>query len=144
MAQKTLLAIKKKLNVSIITLKENNNKNNNQNNKTSIQNITYSQAENKDETINNNKETIGIGEANQQQQQQQLSPPPPVKGGSINFSKSILVRKNYDDLDDFMEVRVAVVGNVDAGKSTLLGVLTHGVLGKKLEIKNNLLDILIQ
>ena len=30
--------------------------------------------------------------------------------------------------DDFAEVRVAVVGNVDAGKSTLLGVLTHGVL----------------
>eukprot|EP00039_Didymoeca_costata_P018987 m.335816 g.335816 ORF g.335816 m.335816 type:complete len:581 (-) comp17684_c0_seq1:38-1780(-) len=30
--------------------------------------------------------------------------------------------------DDFMDVRVAVVGNVDAGKSTLLGVLTHGEL----------------
>ena len=30
--------------------------------------------------------------------------------------------------DDFTEVRVAVVGNVDAGKSTLLGVLTHGLL----------------
>jgi len=30
--------------------------------------------------------------------------------------------------DDFCEVRVAVVGNVDAGKSTLLGVLTHGAL----------------
>ncbi|ELU07355.1 hypothetical protein CAPTEDRAFT_141891, partial [Capitella teleta] len=29
---------------------------------------------------------------------------------------------------DFNEVRVAVVGNVDAGKSTLLGVLTHGEL----------------
>jgi len=29
---------------------------------------------------------------------------------------------------DFMEIRVAVVGNVDAGKSTLLGVLTHGDL----------------
>ena len=27
-----------------------------------------------------------------------------------------------------MEIRVAVVGNVDAGKSTLLGVLTHGDL----------------
>lgn len=27
-----------------------------------------------------------------------------------------------------MEIRVAVVGNVDAGKSTLLGVLTHGEL----------------
>lgn len=30
--------------------------------------------------------------------------------------------------DDFMEIRVAVVGNVDAGKSTLLGVLTHAEL----------------
>ncbi|CAJ0591253.1 unnamed protein product [Cylicocyclus nassatus] len=30
--------------------------------------------------------------------------------------------------EDFIEVRVAVVGNVDAGKSTLLGVLTHSVL----------------
>lgn len=29
---------------------------------------------------------------------------------------------------DFMEIRVAVVGNVDAGKSTLLGVLTHSEL----------------
>uniref|UniRef100_A0A0K0E672 Tr-type G domain-containing protein n=1 Tax=Strongyloides stercoralis TaxID=6248 RepID=A0A0K0E672_STRER len=29
---------------------------------------------------------------------------------------------------DFIEVRVAVVGNVDAGKSTLLGVLTHNAL----------------
>ncbi|XP_041977826.1 GTP-binding protein 1 isoform X1 [Aricia agestis] len=32
------------------------------------------------------------------------------------------------DTNDFMEIRVAVVGNVDAGKSTLLGVLTHGEL----------------
>ncbi|XP_069365526.1 GTP-binding protein 1 isoform X2 [Maniola hyperantus] len=32
------------------------------------------------------------------------------------------------DHNDFMEIRVAVVGNVDAGKSTLLGVLTHGEL----------------
>lgn len=30
--------------------------------------------------------------------------------------------------NDFMDIRVAVVGNVDAGKSTLLGVLTHGEL----------------
>lgn len=35
-----------------------------------------------------------------------------------------LVRKRVQE-KDFMEVRVAVVGNVDAGKSTLLGVLTH-------------------
>ncbi|XP_076054135.1 GTP-binding protein 1-like isoform X2 [Oratosquilla oratoria] len=38
-----------------------------------------------------------------------------------------LVRRRAD-AKDFMEVRVAVVGNVDAGKSTLLGVLTHGEL----------------
>ncbi|PAV86632.1 hypothetical protein WR25_23325 isoform C [Diploscapter pachys] len=30
--------------------------------------------------------------------------------------------------EEFIEVRVAVVGNVDAGKSTLLGVLTHATL----------------
>lgn len=38
-----------------------------------------------------------------------------------------LLRKTLEP-EDFMEVRVAVVGNVDAGKSTLLGVLTHGEL----------------
>uniref|UniRef100_T1JDP2 Tr-type G domain-containing protein n=1 Tax=Strigamia maritima TaxID=126957 RepID=T1JDP2_STRMM len=38
-----------------------------------------------------------------------------------------LVRKQADE-NDFMEIRVAVVGNVDAGKSTLLGVLTHSEL----------------
>lgn len=38
-----------------------------------------------------------------------------------------LVRHRADE-KDFMEVRCAVVGNVDAGKSTLLGVLTHGEL----------------
>ena len=38
-----------------------------------------------------------------------------------------LIRHDYEERD-FMEIRVAVVGNVDAGKSTLLGVLTHGEL----------------
>ncbi|XP_013417602.1 GTP-binding protein 1 isoform X2 [Lingula anatina] len=38
-----------------------------------------------------------------------------------------LIRKRAESRD-FMEVRIAVVGNVDAGKSTLLGVLTHGEL----------------
>nr|XP_022920866.1 GTP-binding protein 1 [Onthophagus taurus]XP_022920867.1 GTP-binding protein 1 [Onthophagus taurus]XP_022920868.1 GTP-binding protein 1 [Onthophagus taurus] len=38
-----------------------------------------------------------------------------------------LVRRLLDE-SDFLEIRVAVVGNVDAGKSTLLGVLTHGEL----------------
>lgn len=38
-----------------------------------------------------------------------------------------LIRRVLDE-SDFLEIRVAVVGNVDAGKSTLLGVLTHGEL----------------
>ncbi|GAB6022885.1 GTP-binding protein 1 [Chamberlinius hualienensis] len=41
--------------------------------------------------------------------------------------REYLIRKRADE-KDFMEVRVAVVGNVDAGKSTLLGVLTHSEL----------------
>ena len=41
--------------------------------------------------------------------------------------RTYLVRKRHDE-KDFLEIKVAVVGNVDAGKSTLLGVLTHGDL----------------
>ncbi|XP_041474619.1 GTP-binding protein 1-like [Lytechinus variegatus] len=47
-----------------------------------------------------------------------------VENGTV---ADYLVRRRADD-EDFYEVRVAVVGNVDAGKSTLLGVLTHGEL----------------
>lgn len=48
----------------------------------------------------------------------------PAEEGNV---AEYLVRNRADE-NDFMEVRVAVVGNVDAGKSTLLGVLTHGEL----------------
>ncbi|XP_071961231.1 GTP-binding protein 1-like [Antedon mediterranea] len=41
--------------------------------------------------------------------------------------QELLIRGRAEE-EDFLEVRVAVVGNVDAGKSTLLGVLTHGEL----------------
>lgn len=43
------------------------------------------------------------------------------EGGTV---AEFLVRVRAEE-KDFTEVRVAVVGNVDAGKSTLLGVLTH-------------------
>lgn len=107
--------------MSIITLKENNNKNLS----TNISSVnavkdTLLKNDNDDETNSSVKRTT---------KEQELSPNKSSLNIQTNFSKSILVRKNYDDLDDFMEVRVAVVGNVDAGKSTLLGVLTHGVLG---------------
>jgi GTPase len=39
-----------------------------------------------------------------------------------------LVRLRPAGVEEVMEVRVAVVGNVDAGKSTTLGVLTRGTL----------------
>ncbi|XP_031417157.1 GTP-binding protein 1 isoform X2 [Clupea harengus] len=45
-------------------------------------------------------------------------------GGQVH---DYLIRRRVGEAD-FLEVRVAVVGNVDAGKSTLLGVLTHGEL----------------
>ncbi|KAG8000157.1 GTP-binding protein 2 [Nibea albiflora] len=38
----------------------------------------------------------------------------------------VLIRKVPDD-QQFLDLRVAVLGNVDSGKSTLLGVLTQGV-----------------
>lgn len=47
--------------------------------------------------------------------------------GEKGTTGQYLVRQKVDEAD-FMEIRVAVVGNVDAGKSTLLGVLTHGEL----------------
>lgn len=43
------------------------------------------------------------------------------------LSGKYLIRLRAEECD-FVDLRVAVVGNVDAGKSTLLGVLTHGVL----------------
>jgi len=49
----------------------------------------------------------------------------PCDGGKR--TEQWLIRSRADTRD-FMEIRVAVVGNVDAGKSTLLGVLTHGEL----------------
>ncbi|XP_050520166.1 GTP-binding protein 1 isoform X2 [Daktulosphaira vitifoliae] len=49
------------------------------------------------------------------------------KKNDNGFTAQYLVRKRLES-QDFLEIRVAVVGNVDAGKSTLLGVLTHGEL----------------
>lgn len=39
-----------------------------------------------------------------------------------------IIKKNFHSIYKTIDFRVAVVGNVDAGKSTLLGVLTHGEL----------------
>lgn len=44
------------------------------------------------------------------------------------FTGHFLIRNNWQDSQEFIEIRVAVVGNVDSGKSTMLGVLTKGIL----------------
>lgn len=43
-------------------------------------------------------------------------------------SGKLLIRRIPEEIDDVIETRIAVVGNVDAGKSTLLGVLVKGGL----------------
>lgn len=50
-----------------------------------------------------------------------------IENGNGRLIGDYLIREKAKS-NDFYEVRVAVVGNVDAGKSTLLGVLTHGNL----------------
>ena len=45
----------------------------------------------------------------------------------VRKTLEVLVRKVPEDQDS-VELRVAVLGNIEAGKSTLLGVLTHGEL----------------
>lgn len=50
-----------------------------------------------------------------------------IKSSKSKVINEYLIRSRAPD-DDFQEIRVAVVGNVDAGKSTLLGVLTYGEL----------------
>ncbi|KAG0258603.1 hypothetical protein DFQ27_004541 [Actinomortierella ambigua] len=61
------------------------------------------------------------------------SAPPASSSSSKEADKSnktayLMIRKAPKSGEELLEVRVAVVGNVDAGKSTMLGVLTKGVL----------------
>ena len=56
-----------------------------------------------------------------------VSSPSPSAVSPHRFAH-ILVRKNPGLVTELLEVRVACTGNVDAGKSTLLGVLTKGSL----------------
>jgi len=46
--------------------------------------------------------------------------------GDIGKVAEVLVRRHADE--EYLEIRIAVAGNVDSGKSTLVGVLTRGPL----------------
>lgn len=52
------------------------------------------------------------------------------KEGLTEFTRhvaEVLIRK-HDSVGDYLELRIGVVGSVDAGKSSIIGVLTHGAL----------------
>ncbi|KAG0076275.1 hypothetical protein BGZ90_008910 [Linnemannia elongata] len=57
-----------------------------------------------------------------------IAPTADVADQSTYKSSYVMIRKTPKSVEELLELRVAVVGNVDAGKSTLLGVLTKGVL----------------
>ncbi|KAG0278151.1 hypothetical protein BGZ95_004577 [Linnemannia exigua] len=57
-----------------------------------------------------------------------LAPPTDVTDQPTYKTSYVMIRKTPKSVEELLELRVAVVGNVDAGKSTLLGVLTKGVL----------------
>ncbi|CAG8925505.1 unnamed protein product [Penicillium salamii] len=53
----------------------------------------------------------------------------PVNAGRVSGAwGKVLVRHHAHNIEDMAELRIAVVGNVDAGKSTMLGVLVKGGL----------------
>lgn len=57
-----------------------------------------------------------------------LDPTAKPANSSTSDVYHLMIRKRPQSVQDLLEIRVAVVGNVDAGKSTMLGVLTKGVL----------------
>lgn len=52
----------------------------------------------------------------------------PRDAKDMSLSGKMIIRQRPQDVDDVIETRIAVVGNVDAGKSTMLGVLVKGGL----------------
>lgn len=52
----------------------------------------------------------------------------PCEGQEVRYVAEVLIRRSHDEANKWTDVRIAMLGNVDAGKSTLCGVLTHGEL----------------
>ncbi|KAK7530507.1 GTP-binding protein-like protein 1 [Phyllosticta citricarpa] len=52
----------------------------------------------------------------------------PLNSKDTSVSGKLIIRRRPESVDDVIETRIAVVGNVDAGKSTMLGVLVKGGL----------------
>lgn len=52
----------------------------------------------------------------------------PLNEKDISCTGKVMIRQTPETPEDVIETRIAVVGNVDAGKSTMLGVLVKGGL----------------
>lgn len=52
----------------------------------------------------------------------------PLSAKDTFSSGKVLVRRRIENVNEVIETRISVVGNVDAGKSTMLGVLVKGGL----------------
>lgn len=68
-----------------------------------------------DETKGNNEETKELTKAEEEEEKKQF------EDQLDSIDSSLSVREEND-------IRVAVIGNVDSGKSTLVGVLTKGIM----------------
>ncbi|KAG2234910.1 hypothetical protein INT48_000337 [Thamnidium elegans] len=80
------------------------------------------------ETISTITNTLGADFADIDELNQIDSTTTTTTRSKNNIVAHLMIRKRPQSVQDLLEIRVAVVGNVDAGKSTLLGVLTKGVL----------------
>ncbi|KAJ2757377.1 hypothetical protein GGI19_000096 [Coemansia pectinata] len=75
-----------------------------------------------------NPKRAGQAKAANAVEQEKAMPTPAVPSSVRGRTAYYLIRRKPDGVEQILEVRVAVVGNVDAGKSTMLGVLTQGRL----------------
>ncbi|KAJ2736525.1 hypothetical protein IW152_000700 [Coemansia sp. BCRC 34962] len=72
----------------------------------------------------------GVGQGRSANATEQDKPPSAPSVSSLVRGRTAyyLIRRKPQGVEQILEVRVAVAGNVDAGKSTMLGVLTQGRL----------------
>lgn len=77
---------------------------------------------------NGHSEAHARGTAGQQPQPQAAGSPESTDAPTEDEPSAILVRRRSGDGHLPLELRVAVIGNVDSGKSTMVGVLTRSML----------------
>ncbi|OLY81107.1 GTP-binding protein 1 [Smittium mucronatum] len=72
--------------------------------------------------------TASIPDSNTDPPSSKINSPQITPKGLTDRTICYLLRKKPKNIQDVLEIRIAVLGNVDAGKSTVLGVLTRNIL----------------